>query len=56
MDGFTKNIQEQTQPTFIVETVNAIDRRTLVVATQEEEVLRVLNLVRQQETNRLQRL
>jgi hypothetical protein len=42
--------------TFVVEAVYPVDARALVVATQQEEVLRVLNLVRQQQADRLQRL
>ena len=41
---------------LVVKSVNAIDRRALVVAAQEEEVLRVFYFVRQQQTHSLQRL
>ena len=33
--------------TFVVESVNSVDRGALVVPSQQEEVLRVLNLVGQ---------
>ena len=41
---------------LVVETVDAVDARALVVAAQQEKVLRVLHLVRQQQTDRLERL
>ena len=41
---------------LIVETVNTVDRGTLVVSTQNEEVLGVLDLVREKEANSLERL
>ena len=34
-----------TQLTFIVETVYSIDRSTLVIATQDKEIFRVLDFV-----------
>ncbi len=42
--------------TLIVEAVDAVDGGTLVVSPQQEEVLRVFDLVGQQETDGLQRL
>ena len=42
--------------TLIVEAVDAVDGRTLVVSPQQEEVLRVLDLVGQQETDGFQGL
>ena len=42
--------------TFVVEPVYSVDTGTLVVSAQDEEVLRVLDLVCQQQTDRLQRL
>lgn len=36
---------------LIIETIDAVDGGTLMVATQEEEVFRVLDLVRQQQTH-----
>ena len=33
---------------FVVETIDTVDRSALVVATQDEEVLGVLNLVRKE--------
>jgi hypothetical protein len=42
--------------TFIVEAVDAVDGGTLVVAAEEEKVLRVLDLVGKQQGNRLQGL
>ena len=44
------------QRTLVVEPVNPVDARALVVPPQHEEVLRVLDLVRQQEADRLERL
>ena len=42
--------------TLVVEAVNAIDTCALVVAAQDEEVLRVLDLVGQKKANSFQRL
>jgi len=41
---------------FIVETVYPVYAGTLVIATQEKEILRIFDLVRQQQTYRFQRL
>lgn len=41
---------------FVVEAVNSVDRGTFMVAAQDEEILRVLDLVRQQQADRLQGL
>jgi hypothetical protein len=41
---------------LVIEAVYAVDRRALVVATQDEEVLGVLDLVRQKQANRLEGL
>lgn len=41
---------------LVVETVNAVDRGALVITAQNEEVLGVLDLVRQQEADGLKRL
>lgn len=41
---------------LIVETVDTVDRGTLVVSTQNEEVLGVLDLVRKKEADGLERL
>lgn len=41
---------------LVVETVDTVDGRTLVVTSQDEKVLWVLDLVRQQETDGLQGL
>jgi len=41
---------------LVVEAVDAIDPRALVIAPEEEEVLGVLDLVREQEANDLERL
>jgi hypothetical protein len=41
---------------LIVETVDTVDRGTLVVSTQDEEVLGVLDLVGKEKTNSLKRL
>ena len=40
--------------TLVVEAVDAVDRGALVVAAQQEEVLRVLDLVGQQQADALQ--
>jgi hypothetical protein len=42
--------------TLVVKAVNPIDRGTLVVSTQDEEIFGVLDLVRQQQTDRLETL
>lgn len=36
---------------FIVETIDAVDRCTLVVPSQDEEILRILDLVREKQAN-----
>lgn len=41
---------------FIVETVNTVDTGTLVVSTEDKEVLRILDLVREQKADGLQGL
>jgi len=41
---------------LIVETVDTVDAGTLVVATENEEILGVLDLVRKEQANRLERL
>lgn len=41
---------------LVVETVDAVDAGALVVAAQDEEVLRILDLVRQEQADGLQRL
>lgn len=41
---------------LVVEAVNAVNGGALVVATQQEEVLRILDLVSQQQTDALQGL
>lgn len=51
-----KSKQERTTHTFVIETVNSVDAGALVVATEDEEVFGVLDLVCQQETDGLQRL
>jgi hypothetical protein len=42
--------------TFIVEAVDAVDRRALVVSSENEEVLGVLNFVRQEQADGFERL
>jgi hypothetical protein len=42
--------------TLVVKAINAVDGCALVVAAQQEEVLRILDLVCQQQTDGLQRL
>lgn len=41
---------------LVIEAVDTVDGRTLVVATQNEEVLGILDLVGKQKANRLERL
>lgn len=41
---------------LVVEAVDAVDRRALVIAAKHEKVLGVLDLIRQQQADRLQRL
>jgi hypothetical protein len=41
---------------LVVEAIDAIDRRALMIATQDEEVLGVLDLVREKQTDGFQRL
>ncbi len=41
---------------FIVESVYAVDRCTLMVPTQDEEILWILDLVREKQANGLKRL
>jgi len=41
---------------LVVETIDTVDGGALVVASEQEEVLRVLNLVGQQQANGLQAL
>jgi hypothetical protein len=45
-----------TELTFIVETIYPVDTGTLMVSTQQEEVLGIFDLVRQQEADGFQRL
>lgn len=47
---------ESRAPTLVVEAVDAVDGGTLVVAPEQEEVLGVFDLVRQQQADGLQRL
>jgi len=49
-------LQTVTELAFIVESINAVDRRALVVATQHEKILGVLNLVRKEEADALETL
>ena len=42
--------------TLVIEAIDAIDARTLVIASQQEEVLRVLDLVCEQQADGFQRL
>ena len=42
--------------TFIIKPVYPVDTGTFVISAQDEKVLRVLDLVCQQQTDRLQRL
>ena len=41
---------------FVVETINAVDLTTFVISAQQEKVFLVLDLVREQQNDRLQRL
>ncbi len=42
--------------TFIVESVNTVNTGALVITPQDEKVFWIFDFVRQQETNRLERL
>lgn len=42
--------------TFVVKSVYSVDAGAFVISTQEEKVLGILDLVRQQKTNGFQRL
>ena len=42
--------------TFVIEPIDTVDARALVVPAEDEEVLRVLDLVRKEQTDRLERL
>jgi hypothetical protein len=42
--------------TFVIETIDAVDTCTLMVATKDEEVLGVLDLVGEEQTDSLERL
>lgn len=44
------------QLTFIIEAVDAVDAGTLVVPTEQKEILRVFDLIGQQQADGLQRL
>lgn len=48
--------QHEDRLTLVVEAVNPVDRGALVVATKNEEVLRVLDLERQEQADRFQTL
>lgn len=42
--------------TFIIEAIDAVDAGTLVVPTKQKEILRVFDLIGQQQADGLQRL
>jgi hypothetical protein len=48
--------RERGSLTLVIEAVDAIDRGTLVVATEDEEVLGVLDLVSEEQADGLKRL
>jgi hypothetical protein len=50
------DIQKSTELTFVIKAVDTVDTCTLVVATKDEEVLGVLDLVGEEQTNSLERL
>jgi hypothetical protein len=50
------HVRGRTKRTLVVEAINAIDGCALMVSTQDEEILRVLNLVGEEQTNGFQRL
>lgn len=57
INGIDRQIAPGESPsslTFIVETVDTVDACTLVIASQQKEVLWVLDLVGQQQTDGLQ--
>jgi hypothetical protein len=49
-------LDTETSLALVVETIDAIDRCTLVVAAENEKVLRVLNLVGEQQAYRFEGL
>jgi len=49
-------VSEGVERTFVVKAVNSVDGGTLVVAAKDEKVFRVLDLVCEEKTNRLERL
>ena len=42
--------------TFIIESIYPVDARTLVVSSEQEEILRIFDLVREEQADSLQRL
>ena len=53
---YFRNKKDNHKLTLIIEAIDTVDTGTLMVATQEEEVLWVLDLVCQQQTDGLQGL
>jgi hypothetical protein len=59
VEGVAKSLPKlDTEATtaFIVESVYPVDPRALVIATENEEVLRILDLISKQQTHNFQRL
>jgi hypothetical protein len=54
VEGIAKRLPQldtETTTTFIVESIYPVDPRTLVVSTEDEEVFRILDFIREQETD-----
>jgi len=51
-----RHVETRPRLTLVVEAVDAVDGGALVIAAQQEEVLRVLDLVREQQADGLQAL
>ena len=51
----SSNIPARNRRTFIVKSIDAVDARTLVIPSQKEEILRIFDLVSEQEANGLRR-
>jgi len=59
IEGIAKlfpHLYREAPTTFIIKTVNPINASTFMVSTQKEEIFRVLNFVREQQRDNLQRL
>ena len=54
LDAFLPKFKRVASFALIVEAIDTIDRTTLMVTSQQEEILRVLDLVRQQQADDLE--